>query len=561
MNSVNQRDKKNISRRTFLKQTGQAAAALAVAGTLPVFSPATASARSDRDFDILIKGGTLYDGTLNAPGVADIGIKGDRIAAAGDLAGAQAARTINAKGLAVTPGFIDVHTHCDMSFQNMNSTALAGASSMMKGNYNYIYQGVTTVITGNCGLGIPRTDQWFDMAKAMSFGTNVAHLAPHGEIRADLFGVRQPAELTPAQLKAFLQRMTEELEKGAVGFSTGLEYAPGLLSSTGELIELARLTARSGKVYVTHVRNETGAVGRDGKPGVISALEEAVLIGKKAGISVEVSHLKVMAPNNAVPASAILDIIEKARSEGLDIHADQYPYDAGSTYITHLIPNKFKANDQSLKNEFRTEKGFLEIRKALEETFSYLPAEKILIANYPAKAELEGKTVAEIARIRGKSPAECYVEMVCEPVCPMAIFFAQNMDIVAEIMKRDYVLTASDGETYTKGVFRPHPRVYGAFPRKLRMVAFDNSWMSVEKAIRSMTSLPAKKFNLKNRGKIARGFFADIAVIDLPNFRDTATYLDPHQYAAGIKHLLINGVAAVTDGQATGAGGGVALKF
>ncbi len=561
MKDENQEKRMNINRRTFLRQSARTAAALTAAGSLPFFHSITASASSDRAFDILIRGGTVYDGTLKAPVVADIGIKSDRIAAIGSLAKAQAVKVIDARGLAVTPGFIDVHTHCDMSFQAMNPDDLSGAPPEFRGNLNYAYQGVTTVITGNCGLGIPSTDQWLDVVKKISFGTNVAHLAPHGEIRAKLFGVHQPAELTPAQLETFLRRMTEELENGAIGFSTGLEYAPGFFSGTRELIELARATARRGKVYVTHVRNETGAVGREGKPAVVSALEEAVLIGKKAGIPVEVSHLKVMAPNNTIPASMILDVVEKARGEGLDIHADQYPYDAGSTYITHLIPDKFKANDQSLKNEFRTEKGFLEIRKALEATFSCLPAGKILIANYPAKPELEGKTVAEIARIRGKSPADCYVDMVCEPVCPMGIFFAQNMNIVREIMKRDDILTASDGETYAKGVFKPHPRVYGAFPRKLRMVALDSKWMTVQAAIRTMTSLPAEKFHLKSRGKIEEGFFADIAVIDLASFRDVATYLDPHQYAQGVRHLLINGVVAITDGVATGAGGGVALKF
>lgn len=550
----------DVTRRTFLKQTARTAAALSIAGDLPIFSTITAAASSDRNFDILIKRGTLYDGTPNSPKVADIGIRGDRITAIGDLGKVAAGRIIDAKGLAVTPGFIDVHTHCDMTFQSMNPEDLSSASPMLKGNYNYLFQGVTTVVTGNCGLGIPRTDQWFDMVKTLSFGTNVVHLAPHGEIRAELFGVHQPGELSREQLEAFKRRVSEEMEKGAVGFSTGLEYAPGLLSSTAELIELCKVTARMGKIYATHVRNETGAMGRDGKPGIISALEEAVLIGKKAGIPVEVSHLKVMAPNNTLPASRILDIIEKARSEGVDINGDQYPYDAGSTYLTHLIPNKFKANDQGIKNEYRTEKGLREIRDALEETLAYLPAEKILVANYPGKPEFEGKTVAEIARIRGKASADCYVDMICEPVCPMGIFFAQNIDTVKEIMKQDYILTASDGETYTKGVFKPHPRVYGAFPRKLRMVALDNQWMTIQAAIRTMTSLPAEKFRMKNRGKIEKGFYADIAVIDLENLRDTATYIDPHQYATGVRHLLVNGVSTIADGRATNESGGAILQ-
>lgn len=327
MKSKTPMDKQNVTRRTFLKQSAKAAAALTVAGGLPFFHSITASAAGD--FDILIKGGLVYDGTLSPPRAADLGIKSGRIVAFGDLTKARAAKLIEARGLAVTPGFIDVHTHCDQAFQIMNPRYLAKAPQSMKGNYNYIYQGVTTVITGNCGLGIPRTDQWFDMAKTLSFGTNVAHLAPHGAIRADLFGVNQPGELSAAQLDALKRRIAEEMEKGAVGLSTGLEYAPGLLSSASELAELARIAARLDRIYTTHMRNETGAAGPDGKPAVIAALEEAVLIGRRAGIPVEVSHLKVGVPNNTIPASQILEVIEKARREGLDVTADQYPYDAG----------------------------------------------------------------------------------------------------------------------------------------------------------------------------------------------------------------------------------------
>lgn len=183
-----------------------------------------------------------------------------------------------------------------------------------------------------------------------------------------------------------------------------------------------------------------------------------------------------------------------------------------------------------------------------------------MIAFYWGHRELEGKTIKEISEVGGKSPEDCYVDMVLERMCPLGIFFSQNMDTVREIMKQDYVLTASDGGTYKKGMLKPHPRVYGTFPRKLRLVAIENKWMTLPAAIRSMTSLPAEKFRLKERGKIAKGYAADIAVIDLENFRDTATYLDPHQYATGVKHLLINGIAAIENGNATDLAGGMALR-
>lgn len=560
MNNEDQERNTVVTRRAFLRQTAKAAAVLTAAGSLPIFHSITAAASSDRDFDILIKGGTLYDGTLKSPWVSDIGIKGDRIVALGDLTKAQAVKIIDAQGLAVTPGFIDVHTHCDMAFQIMNPKYLSKASPMMRGNYNYIYQGVTTVVTGNCGMGIPRTDQWFEMVKALSFGTNVAHLAPHGAIRAELFGDNQPAQLSAGQLDALKRRVVEEMEKGTVGCSLGLEYAPGLLSSTHELIEIARVVVRHNGLFTIHLRNETGKPGDNGQPGIIASLAEIVEIGRKAGIPLEVSHLKIAAPINNIPASRILDIIEKARREGIDLNADQYPYNAGSTYITYLIANKFKANDGGIKNEYKTQSGRREIREAIETTFSYLPPEKVLIAFAWGKVEYEGKTLKEISEIRGISAADCYVDMVCDSVCPLGIFFSMDMTTVKEIMTRDYIITGSDGGTYMKGMLKPHPRVYGTFPHKLRMVALDNKIMTVQAAIRTMTSLPAEKFGIKSRGKIEKGFFADIAVIDLESFADRATYLDPHQYAVGLRHLLINGVTAIADGKATGAGAGAILR-
>lgn len=552
-------DQKNgITRRTFLKQTAQTAAVLTAAGSLPIFHPVAAIASADRDFDVLIKGGTVYDGTLKPPRVADIGIKGGRITAIGDLAGA--AKIIDARGLAVTPGFIDVHTHCDMTFMYMNPLAVADAVAELKGNYNYIYQGVTTVVTGNCGMGVTDTAKWLGMARTMSFGANVLHLAPHGAIRAELFGPRQPSQLSPDQLETFKRRIAEEMEKGAVGLSTGLEYSPGLLAQPDELIELAKVAARYGRVYTTHMRDESGKIHKDGKHGVIASLQEAVDLCRKAAIPVEISHLKIMAPRNDLPVSRILAVIEQARNEGLDITADQYPYDAASTYLTYLIPNRFKAPNGGVAEAFKTDKGRREIRAAVEETFTYLPPEKTLIAWFPGHAEFEGKTLKDIAEMEGKSASECYAEIVSGRICPYGIYFGMDMATVKAIATRDYVMTGSDGSTAMMKCLRPHPRYYGTFPRKLRQFAIDHPLMTLPAAIRSMTSLPAEKFRIKQRGKIAEGFHADIAVIDLNAITDHATFMEPHQYATGVRHLMVNGVVAISDGQATGSSGGEALR-
>ncbi|MEW6186563.1 MAG: amidohydrolase family protein [Thermodesulfobacteriota bacterium] len=551
--------KRTLSRRTFLKQTVKAGVALTVAGSLPLSPSLRATASSDKDYDLLIKGGTVYDGTLNSPRQIDIGIKGGKITALGNLTGA--AKIIDAQGLVVTPGFIDVHTHCDQAFEFMNPRFLADTFAEMKGNFNYLYQGVTTVVTGNCGLGITDTQKWRDMIKTMSFATNVFHLAPHGAIRAELFGTNQPGELTANQLEALKQRIGAEMEKGAVGVSTGLEYAPGLLASTRELIEIAKVAGRFGGIYTTHMRDESGRTLEGGRQGIMAALEEAVEVGRRSGTPVEISHFKIFAPANHLAPSRVLEVVEKARREGIDLHADQYPYDAASTTITQLIPIKFREKFYGgVKAEFKTEKGKKEIKEAIEATFTYLPPEKTLISFYPGHAELEGKTLKEIAEIKGLSPSTCYVEMVCGRICPTGIFFGMDMGQIKEFAAKDYLLTASDGYTVMKGSQRPHPRCYGTFPRKLKEFAIENKILSLPAAIRSMTSLPAEKFRIKNRGRIEKGFQADIAVIDLDNFSDKATYLEPHQYATGVRYLLVNGTIVIADGQASGGGKGFILQ-
>lgn len=510
------------------------------------------------EYDILIKGGTIYDGTLNGPIQSDIGIQKDKIADIGNLEG-KGAKIIDARGLIVTPGFIDVHTHCDLTFKRMGMKRyLAYVLPSWKGNYNYIYQGVTTVVTGNCGYGYTDTEHWYSIVDSVKFGSNVLHLAPHGMIREELFGSNQPGELSQTQLSAMQRRVAEELEKGAAGISTGLEYAPGYYASTSELTELAKVAKKYGGIYTTHMRDESGSMDT-GTPGVIDSINEAIEIARKAEIPVEISHLKINAPINDVRPEQVLELIEKARQDGLDIHADQYPYAAGSTYLTILLPDRFKTA-VGVEDTFKTKNGRNDIQVAIKKVFEYLPPEKILITMYGKKEDYEGKTVQEIADLENREPAESYADMACEDTAPMAVFFSQDMDIVRGLMPRDYVMTASDGWTVPKGMTKPHPRLYGTFPKKIKQFAIDEKRMDFQMAIRSMTSLPAEKFNIKDRGLLAKGYFADIAVINPETICDRATYRDPHQYADGIECLLVNGKLSVEKGEATGKRGGIALK-
>jgi N-acyl-D-aspartate/D-glutamate deacylase len=258
-------------------------------------------------------------------------------------------------------------------------------------------------------------------------------------------------------------------------------------------------------------------------------------------------------------AQQILDVIEEARSEGLEVTADQYPYDASSTTLTAIMPDEF-VNNSGVKEEYKTRKGRQEIRESLSGLFNDHHPENIMVSVFPRSSEFEGKNLAEISEMLGQAPAETFIELVCDNLPPQCIFFEQDITIVRDIIKQNYVLTGSDGQTVRKDYFRPHPRSYGTFARKIRKFVIEEKQLDLARAIRSMTSLPAETFNMKGRGQISEGAYADIAVIDLNRLTDRATYLEPHQYSEGVHYLLVNGVLAIDRGRATDAGGGRGVR-
>lgn len=500
------------------------------------------------DYDILIKEAVVYDGTLAAPKTEDIGIKGDKIIALGNLSGS-ARKTLDAKGLIVTPGFIDVHNHSDVVFKKSGIYKyLAFFKPEWKGNYNYLTQGVTTIVDGNCGWGFADLNEYFGFLNFLHFGTNVYTLAPHGELRNSLFGPDDPKPLTKDQLESLKNEVEREMKRGALGISTGLEYAPGCVADTEELIALAKVVKKNNGIYVSHIRDNTG-------DGVLKALAEAIEIGKRANIPVHISHFQINTPRRNIQARQLIEMVKKARAEGVDITADSYPYDAGNSWITMLTPAKYKTSD-SIRSEYKTGQGRKELTRAAEEGFENIKPEQIIINQYTSNRSFEGKTLAEIAKSRGKSPADMYIDLACDDKAPMCIFLDQDMNIVKALMPYDYMMSSSDGTVYTSLVGRPHPRSFGAFPRKIRYIVLEQKLMSLPAAIRSMTSLPAEKFKLKGRGRIAVGNYADIAVIDLKNLYDKATYKEPVQYSTGVKYLLVNGVLSIDDSKLTGNRGG-----
>lgn len=512
-------------------------------------------------FDIAIKGGTIYDGSLEDPYIADIGIKNKKIIAIGDLSKQTTAKTIDAAGLIVTPGFIDVHTHCDLIFNKAGwKRIFAHFIKEWKGNYNYLTQGVTTVVTQNCGYGFTNIDKWFSIVDSVGFGTNTYGLIAHGDIRNELFGADNPQPLNEIQLELLKQHVEKEMQRGALGLGTGLEYAPGCEATIDELVELCKVVKKYGGIYVSHIRDLTGRIYEDGEPGVLKAIKEAIEIGKRAQIPVHISHIQINEPINKLYASKVLELIDNARKEGLDITADAYPYNVGISWIMLLTPPKYKTS-YSIKPEYKTKEGREEMKKEVEKTFAYLSPDKVVIVVYATNKSYVGKTLKQIADMQHKQPSEVYVELACDPNAPMCFFYDQDIKIVEALMQRDYVFTASDGVTYVKGTCKPHPRMFATFTKKIRKYALDDKLITLKDAIRSMTSLPAETFNILQRGKIEIGCYADIVIFNQNTIRDLATYEDEDaRYSEGIEYLLVNGVISIYKGKLTGKRGGRALR-
>ena len=300
------------------------------------------------------------------------------------------------------------------------------------------------------------------------FGTNVHHLAPHGMIRLELFGTPQPTELTAAQMDAFKGRIGEEMDKGAVGLSAGLEYSPGLLTPTSELIELCRLVRAKGGIFTVHMRDESGAL--PGRVGEVKAIEEALEIARRAEIPVEISHLKISRPFGGLTPAQVMDMIEAARDEGLNVTADQYPYDAGSTELSYLLPDEFRTSN-GIKEQYKTRDGRAEMAEAMSRVFEYLPPELTMISMNPENEDLEGKNLKQAGEILGKPPEQAFADLVAQDDTPVAVFFFQDVDVVRAFMPRDYMNHRLGRLDHSQGHDHASPqRVYGTFSPKTETI-------------------------------------------------------------------------------------------
>jgi len=499
--------------------------------------------------DIAIMSGTVYDGAGGEPYVADVGIKEGKIAYIGKIK-PNADRVIEAEGLFVSPGFIDIHNHAFFTLDDEIKEFVGDDFNIdeLRAVKNYLYQGVTTLVSGNCGSGDCTLDDMFADIQEKGIGPNLMQLVGHGTIRMKVMGMadRAPAAEEMDQMKAMVR---EAMEGGAIGLSTGLFYPPGCYAETEEIIELAKVVKEYGGIYATHVRDEgTNLMG-----GVEAAMLEAIRIAEEADVPVQISHLKAAGTLGQGKSEAVTKIFEEARARGVELYADQYPYPAGSTSIAPIVLDRWIMADGKWVERFNNPELIGKIKQAITDRIERATgAEAIMIALFKEKPEWNGKTLKEVSEILGLSPTDAAIEIL-KMGNPSVIIFMMDPVEVEYFMQKPYVMTSSDGMNVPFGLGVPHPRNYGAFTRKIREFVLNKKVITMEFAIRAATSLPAEMLRLDDRGWIKEGYVADILVFDPEMIRDKGTWKEPHQYSEGVQYLLINGKFAIDNGKYTGA--------
>ncbi len=482
----------------------------------------------------------MLDGTGNPWIALDLGIRGDHIVDIGRLSNAQATRTIDAAGLTVTPGFIDVHSH-----------AAEGLSGALKDARQLIAQGITTAMLNPDGGG--PTDLRTQRAgfEQRGVGINVGLYVPHGSIRRDVLGMADRAP-NADEMTRMVSLARNGMEAGGIGLSSGLYYAPGSYAKTEEVIALAKIVGEMGGVYESHIRDEA-----DYSVGVVAAVDEVIRIAEEGHLPGIVAHMKALGPSSWGLSMALVEHLKQARNRGVEVYADQYPYEASGTGIVGaLVPRwaEVGGRDELVKRITGAERQRLaaDIRRNLERRGG---AETLVISFYRPDRSLEGQTLARVAKGMNRPPEEAALDLLLKGDASLVSFNMSEEDI-ALIMRQTFTMTCTDGGLVPFGDGKPHPRNNGAFARKIRRYVTERGIIDLPFAVRSMTSLPASVYGLKDRGVLRQGAFADILIFDPANVRDTATYLEPHQLAEGMQYVLVNGVIEKDAGTYTGRLGG-----
>ena len=512
---------------------------------LVLLALATFAQRGEK-YDLVINNARIVDGTGNPWFRGAIGIRDGKIAMVSRFNLMSANQIIDAKNQIVAPGFIDVHAHTEDIFNNPNAE-------------NFVRMGVTSLITGNCGGSVTDVGEFLGRFRDKPLAVNLATLIAHGSVRSKVMGLdnRAPTPVEQQQMNAVVE---QGMKDGAVGLSTGLIYVPGTFAKTDEVVELAKVASRYGGTYASHIRNEGNEV--------VEAIKEAIDIGEQANMPVEISHFKISSRALWGQTPNTVGLVEDARRRGLTVTVDQYAYTASSTSLDARMPNwaiaggreegKKRLADPETKVKIVKEmKEGLKRSKFKDYSFAY-------VASYRAKPEFNGKNIAEITQIvRGKKKLDDQIEQIFEMYGKggaQMVYRVMDEADVQNIMRQPYTMIASDSGVRTFGAGVPHPRGYGNNARVLGRYVRELRIISLEDAIRKMTSLPAQTFNLRDRGQLREGFAADIVIFDEPIVGDKATFESPHQYAVGFSNVIVNG-KVVFDGQKmTGTMPGTALR-
>ncbi len=495
-------------------------------------------------YDVVISGGLVYDGTGSAPYEADIGITNGQIKTIGKIK-TSGNVNIDAEELFVAPGFIDIHTHCDGGLQ----------VDELKNAKNYLTQGVTTVVTGNCGGGTYRVEEFFSKLDSQGIGPNVIHLVGHGTVRREVMG-QEAREPTADELKKMKELIAQGMEGGAAGFSTGLFYAPGSFAKTEEIVELALTVKEFNGIYASHIRDESNYT-----IGLKESVKEAIEVGERAGIPVEISHIKALGKPVWGQSTDVCAIIEGARERGVRVYADQYPYMASSTGLSAAVIPRWDQAGGEMKNRLNDPELLPRIKKEIAENIDRrVGPESLVVVSFPENRDFDGKNLLEISEMMKKPVVETALYLVLNG-SPSVISFNMTESDLEYFMKKPYVMTGSDGNIQIPGRSFPHPRSYGTFTRKIRKYVIEDKWITMEQAIRSATGLPAEVLGLDDRGRLKKRFAADVVVFDPDEISDKATYENPHQYSVGIRFLVINGEVVIEDGSYNGKLAGIPIRM
>jgi N-acyl-D-amino-acid deacylase len=528
-------------------------------------------------WSLLIRGGTLIDGSGAPRRVADVALDGDRVAAIAPSLDGQAQRVIDAVGHVVAPGFIDAHSHSDLFYFGCPS-----AESKVR-------QGCTTEVVGMCsfspapiapgreelvqtwagGIGASADFRWetfpqyLDALRAQKPSINVVQFVGHGALRLAAIGPDN-RPVTTEDLRAMERMLAEALDAGAFGYSTGLVYPPSAYSVTEELVTLARSMARRGGLYFSHVRGESAMVEE--------SIREAIRIGEEGGVGVQIAHVKVGGRENWGKMDRVLRLLDDARARGVDVTGDVYPYHAGSTKMDNLMPAWVhdggivklleRLGDPATRRRI-VDECLVDGERWRTVSQGAVGFDEILIATC-RRHELEGLTLAALARQTGKAPAEAMMDLLLgERATVGMVSFSQNLENVAKVLAHPATMIGSDSIGLSEGqgprTGKPHPRMYGTFPRVLGEYARDRALFSLETAVHKMTGMPARRLGLKDRGLLRPGAAADVTVFDPATVRDESTYADPHRYPVGIPYVIVNGAVVVDAGRMNAAGTGRVL--